>query len=247
MNRVVIFASEYEKKLPALREIEINDSLRVNHIRTILKLIVGDIIKVTLENLGLAQAKITNLSEKNVCLDIIDQIPGKKARYQLIIGLSRPQTCKKIIEHATSMGVGSFDFFSAELGEKSYANAKLFSHKEYEELLHLGLSQSSGLYKTPIVRVHQRINKEAFSQMEQKFILSPFAEENFTDVEIDFKKPITLAIGPERGFTTKEVEIFKEMGYKEIRISNSILRVEIATFATLGQLDLLDLKQSKEL
>lgn len=246
MNRLVIFEREYSEYLPTLQAITLSDRLRVDHVRNILKLSVGDDIKIVLENKGLATGRVSYLSESSLTLNIVEQFCGNVANIHLIVGLSRPQTCKKVIEHGTSMGVSSFDFFTGALSEKSYANAKLFSEKEYEELLHLGISQSNGLYKIPELRVHKHINREFFQSKNQKYILSPFTENTFLDESLDFDRPITLALGSERGFTSKEVEIFKELGYKEIKISPSILRVEIATFAALGQLDLLAMKSKKD-
>ncbi len=157
----------------------------------------------------------------------------------LIIGLSRPQTCKKVLELGTSMGVKSFEFLDAKLSEKSYAQSKVFQNNAFEKYLLNGLSQSSNLHIMPSLKVEKSLKKESGEEGEQKLILSPFSEKSLNDISLDFEKPITVAIGPERGWTGKEVEKFKSHNFLEVKISSSVLRVETATISVLSQLELL--------
>ena len=236
MNRFLIF--ENENISP--NTYEVFDPERLEHLKSVLKLKVGDMLKVALIGKGIGEAYIKDLTGESLTL-LLESIDAKnQAPYDLIIGLSRPSTLKKILEHATTLGVGRFDFFKAELSEKSYLDSKLFKEGNLEKYLRFGVSQSAIYHQLPKVELHGHLKD--WKNREQKFILSPKSSKSFLDVDLDFSKRITLAIGPERGWTDSEVEKFKEMGFIDIGISSSILRVETATFSSLGQLELLRTK-----
>lgn len=225
---------------------EISDSVRVNHVNKILKMVKGDKLKVFIPNHGIGLAKIISITELHLVVELIslDTSEGPEQSYRLVVGASRPQTCKKLLEHATSMGVKSFDFFKAKLSEKSYLSSKIYETGQRETLLLNGLSQSGVYYKMPEVEVQMFCNVSKFSRYDQKYVLSLDTDKTFDDYEIDFSKNITLAIGPERGWTYDEILSLTDNGFKEVKISSSILRVEVATFASLGQLEALKLKNN---
>jgi len=197
-------------------------------------------LKVTLVGVGIGEAYIKSLSDDSLTLLVESITPKNLAPYDLIIGLSRPPTLKKVLEHATTLGVGKFDFFKAALSEKSYLDSKLFKEDNLLKYLRFGISQSAIYHNLPKVKLHESLPD--FKNREQKFILSPKSTKTFLDVDLDFSKRITVAVGPERGWTEGEITSFKNMGFIEIGISPSILRVETAVFSSLGQLELLRIK-----
>ena len=136
------------------------------------------------------------------------------------------------------MGVKSFKFIDAELSEKSYAQSKIFQNNAFEKFILNGLSQSSNLHIIPSLSIEKGFMGD-WGKKEQKLILSPFSEKSLNDISLDFEKPLTVAIGPERGWTNKEVEKFKNHNFLEVKISSSVLRVETATISILSQLELL--------
>ena len=78
-----------------------------------------------------------------------------------------------------------------------------------------------------------------YNNAPQKFILDLKTDKSFLDVDINFDQPITLAIGPERGFIKEDLEPFHHAGFTSIKISSSILRVEHAVYSAISQLELL--------
>ena len=136
------------------------------------------------------------------------------------------------------MGAKSFQFLSTELSEKSYAQSKIFQGQNFEKYLLNGLSQSSNLHVKPSLKVLKNL-KNDWQKEGQRLILSPFSDKTLNDIPLNFEKPITVAIGPERGWTTKEVNHFKDHHFLELKISSSVLRVETATISILSQLELL--------
>ena len=226
MNSLLLFEDEKESDY-----YKVLDQERVDHVEKVLKSNVGDILKVTLVGSGIGTGLLQEISSNHLKIKTLDINPKAEGLFELLIGVSRPHSCQKILEHGTCMGVSRFNFFSAKLSEKSYLNSKLFL--DPLKYLKYGLSQSGLYHKMPEVFLSNTFSKG------QKFILHPGSNKTFRDYPLIPKEKITLAIGPERGFTKDEVEHFKDLGFLEVSLGTPILRVEIATFAALGQLHLL--------
>jgi len=206
------------------------------HLNSIIKAQAGDKLKATILDKGLAICEVLEVSPL-FKVKVIEELEGKSFPISFVIGASRPPTMKKVLEHGSSLGIQNFQVIKGELSEKSYLQSKVLQDEKYLELTRLGLSQSAVFYKDPTVKINPFLNKMEIPETEQKFILSPYAKEHVKDISIDIEKPSVFAIGPERGWTDSELDKFKKLGFKEIKISPSILRVEIATFALMGYLN----------
>lgn len=217
----------------------ISDQLILNHIHQTLKLKIGDTVKCTILNSGRTTGKISELTTDTCRLTLGNILPGNAQWFDLIIGLSRPQTTKKILEHATTFGAQRFHFFKAALSEKSYLDSKIFSDKSYEEYLLAGLSQASIYTQLPEFQMDKYNPADQYKTRPQKFILDLKAEKSFLDTKIDWSLPIILAIGPERGWIEEDLAHFHHAGFTSIKISSSILRVEHAVYSAISQLELL--------
>jgi RsmE family RNA methyltransferase len=217
----------------------IEDKHILNHIHTTLKLGVGDVVKCTLLNTGRTTGLVSEITNDFCKLELGTIVPGEKQWFDLMVGLSRPQTTKKILEHATTFGASNFHFFKAALSEKSYLDSKIFEDKAYEEYLLAGLSQASLYTQLPNFKLDKFNPATNYINHSQKFILDLKADQSFLDVAIDWSLPITLAIGPERGWTKEDIDHFHHAGFTSIKISSSILRVEHAVYSAISQLELL--------
>lgn len=217
----------------------ITDKAILGHIHTTLKLEKGDEVKCTVLNQGLTVGIVTELSQEHCRLELQAVSPGHPQWFNLVIGLSRPQTSKKILEHATTFGAKKIHFFKAALSEKSYLDSKIFEDKAYEEFLLNGLSQSAIYSHLPEFKLEKYNPAEQYKDETQKYILDIKTDKSFLDVELDFTKPLTLAIGPERGWITEDVERFHAAGFSSVKVSSSILRVEHAVYSAVSQLELL--------
>lgn len=219
----------------------VTDSDILSHLHSTLKSQKGDTLKCTILNQGLCSGTILELDKSKCLFSFSEILPAKNPWFNLIVALSRPQTMKKVLEHATTFGANEFHFFKAALSEKSYLDSKLFKEDEYLEYLKLGLAQSAVYANLPIFKLDKYNPADTYKQKNQKFILDLTATESFKDLEntINFNAPITLAAGPERGFTTEEIEYFHSAGFKRVKISSSILRVEHAIYSAISQLELL--------
>jgi len=221
----------------------ITDPHVLDHIHTTLKLQVNDVVKCTILNQGLTKGRVLEITA-TACQLALEPITSAAPQwFDLIVGLSRPQTTKKILEHATTFGARRFHFFKAALSEKSYLDSKVFVDDAYEEFLLTGLSQAAIYANLPEFKLDKYNPAEQYADQNkdasQKFILDLKTDKSFLDVDIDFSLPITLAVGPERGFINEDIKKFHHAGFTSVKISSSILRVEHAVYSAVSQLELL--------
>lgn len=223
---------------------EITDPKVLEHLHQNLKLSIGDNVKITLLGNGVGSGIVSKLST-DYCKIKIEKISAKNPQwFDLVVGISRPQTTKKILEHGTTFGAASFHFYKATLSEKSYLDSKVFESTESDELIKLGLAQSATYDQLPKVSTYKYNPAEGFAHYEQKFILDLNGTETFLDQKIDFSKPIVVSVGPERGFAKEDLLHFTNAGFKSIKISKTILRVEHAIYSAVSQLEMLKMKNN---
>jgi RsmE family RNA methyltransferase len=218
----------------------ITDPKVLNHMHTVLKTKVGDTLRVGILNLDIYEAVVEDISLSSCKLKLTKTQSAQHPWFNLIIGLSRPQTMKKILEHGTTFGAKSFHFYKAELSEKSYLDSKIFIDNAYNNFLMDGLAQSGIYTHRPSLNLEKYNPATQYTKLQdQKFILDLDTDKTLQDFKISTNSLIHLAIGPERGFTKNDIAEFHAAGFQSVKISPTILRVEHAVYAAIAQLELL--------
>ena len=155
----------------------------------------------------------------------------------IIVGLSRPQTNRKILQEATSLGVRSLSFVTTERGEPSYSTSKLWTTGEWRRHVIAGVAQA---FTTRVPRVDYGMSLEAaldanedaklkiaLDNYEAKLALSEFESDGDATV---------LALGSERGWTAGERQLFRDRKYTLAHLGTRPLRTETATIAGIALL-----------
>lgn len=219
----------------------ITEQAVLTHLLETLKVQVGDELKCGLLNGQLCLGKVLEVDTKVCRLDLSNFTNAQQPWFELIVGLSRPQTSKKVMEHATTFGVKKIHFYKAALSEKSYISSKVFTERESDELFLAGLSQSAIYTQRPELHIDQFNPAQMYADKKQKFILDLNATKSFLDYRdsIDFNQTIHLSIGPERGFIKEDLERFYQAGFQPVKISSTVLRVEHAVYSSIAQLEML--------
>ena len=121
---------------------------------------------------------------------------------------------------------------------ESYLQSKVFEHQNLDHLLRLGVSQSSQISSLPEVKLYENREEILDNIPQERYLLSLIGNHSFLDYKNSLSKPIALAIGPERGWVREEEEDLIAANFRPIKISKHTLRVEIATFSALAQLEM---------
>ncbi|MCR9206351.1 MAG: RsmE family RNA methyltransferase [Halobacteriovoraceae bacterium] len=239
MNRIFLKQSTDKDQI-----FVVNQPSKVEHLLSHLKVKRGSSVKVAVQGMGLGDAEVIECTRSSVSLKTNQFVTAAHQPYTLIVASSRPPTMKKVLEHGSSLGVGNFIFFSGELSEKSYLKSKIYEKNSLEDLLTLGIEQAGCFSKLPQIQVVETIEQAMERAKGPKYLLSLEGENLFEAGALKSCEEITLAIGPERGWTSNEEKKLLSNKFTRIKISKSILRVEIATFVALGQLEYLFKKGS---
>lgn len=151
---------------------------------------------------------------------------------ELIVGLPRPQTAKKILYDAASLGINKIIFFVSEKGDPGYLSSSLWKNNEWEEFVLRGSEQACSCQVPEVIHVSSI--KEGVKLLHPKswrVCLDPYtAKEPLKTNVVKFSFG-TLAIGPERGWSDDERSILENHEFFFYHLGDRILRVETACTA----------------
>ncbi len=210
---------------------------RAQHIKTVLKIKEGQtcFIGIPQGAMGRAMLKTITPSELIFSLQWESQAPAKLYPISLLIGLPRPQTARKVIHTASSLGVEKICFFRADKGERSYAQSSLWSTQEWQQQLIHGAEQA---FTTSFPKLVHFSNLEAaieeLGPIQCRLALDIY-ESDYSLGQVPFSElPIALGIGPERGWSDAERRALRTGGFQLTHLGPRILRTEIACSAAIG-------------
>lgn len=187
--------------------------------------------------------------ETNLSLSSLTPLP-----VALVVGVSRPQTIKKVVQAAVMFGVSSLHFVRSELGEKSYLQSRSLDADQLEEETIKALEQVWDS-RSPEIVVHRtfsyflnnKVSEIASSLTAQapdgelaRFVAHPGGHAlECGDASRLRSAPAIIAIGPERGWSEAEVRAFTDEGFEVVGLGERVVRVELALVYFLGALNLL--------
>jgi RsmE family RNA methyltransferase len=156
----------------------------------------------------------------------------------LIVGLSRPQTNRKILQEATALGVRSMSFVKTERGEDSYAKSRLWSTGEWRRHLVAGATQAFTT-RLPTVNFGDDLELSVSQRPEGALSIVFDNYESPHDLshhitEARQHREIVLSFGAERGWTAAERELFRREDFLFAHLGTRPLRTETAIIAAIA-------------
>lgn len=219
------------------------DGRKFEHIRTVLKLKVGDICKIGLVDGKVGRGRVVQIDDISVVMDYtLDKEPPRKIPITLIVCYPRSKTLKKVLQYAASLGVREIMILNSYRVDKSYWNNPILNDANIRHELLLGLEQSGDtvLPKYRIVRLFKPFVEDELSQIiigKRAVVAHP---ENHNDQIVDVIKPSSvetvLFIGPEGGLIDYEVESLVKIGFTKLSLGERIQRVEVAVCVAIAKL-----------
>ena len=218
---------------------------RAKHIHTVLKLNVGDTLRIGMVHGKMGRGKIVSMEDNAVELEVqLDCAPSTPPDVELILALPRPIMLQRILKQATVMGVRRFHLIRSAKVEKSFFQTPVLEPRKIKELLLEGLTQA-GDTCLPEVVIHHRfkpfVQDVVPTLTGQGLLAHPEVIAELPDVypKSEDEKKILLAVGPEGGWNDFEVENFLTQGFAGFSMGKRILHVDTAVVALLAQLELL--------
>lgn len=192
-------------------------------------------------------ARLCSVATNVVTMEVIRREPSTPLMpIDIVVGLSRPQTIKKVIQAAVMSGIRSLHLVSTELGEKSYTTATLLEPDHLRNESVKALEQIGEGY-SPTIHVHRsfsyfcRMHLDTLVQEKDtvRLLAHPNARELTTLDRFEALRPVVVAVGPESGWSHREVADFEARGFQRVGLGPRVMRVEIALVFLLGQLRVL--------
>jgi len=209
------------------------------HICHVLAATQGMILRVGLIDGNIGTATVLDISKDQIHLRVqLQQTPPPPVSITLIMAMPRPKVCKRILQGVTSMGVKRIVLLNCWRVEKSYWQSPLLEPDHLKEQLMTGLEQARDTI-LPKVEIQQRFKpfvEDLLPSMTRGscgLVADPGAAR---PCPANLQQPLTLAIGPEGGFTAYEIEKLERAGLNPVHLGPRPLRVETAIPALLGRL-----------
>ena len=125
------------------------------------------------------------------------------------------------VEKATELGVSQITPIVCEHSEKKKVNTE-----RLERILISSLKQSNQFFKPKINSINTFEN--FILKSEDQLLIANLRTSNKLSEKLITKPNICLMIGPEGGFSDREIDLAKKQGIKEVTLGNSRLRSETA-------------------
>ncbi len=216
---------------------------RAKHIVEILKLKVGNEFRMGIVNQSEGMAKIEAIEPTGVTISYVALSKPELYPVTLLCAQVRPICMKRILREAVSLGVGRIILTGSDTGEKSYLSSNLYKTNEYKEYLLDGAMQSchAGIPQVFFTNtVDGALNMLKDIGIEEDDECSLIILDNVVGAvplsASTIKKSAVLAIGPERGWSQRERNLFIANGFSPMLLGSRVLRTETACSAGVAVL-----------
>ena len=199
------------------------------HAVRVLRLKVGDFIRIINGKGNWAEAKITATSKKQVDFEIINRHESEKTALNLHIAIAPTKSFDRFsffLEKVTEMGCGTITPIFTSNSERKHLR-----FDKCTKVMIAALKQSGNLFLPKLnepLKLEELINEEL--QDDLKLIAHCDDDKNRTELKDLLKKgnKVLILIGPEGDFTPEEVILAKAKGFKGISLGDARLRTETA-------------------
>lgn len=256
MNRILFEQSEVVEGVATF------GGERADHVLNVLHGEVGQILKTgeidgligTGEIIELSNNRINETGDVEPCVSVRchHTEPSLRPWVDLILAPPRPRVMKRLLPQLATLGVGKIVLVGAQKVEKDFWGATLLKPENYRPLLIDGLMQA-GTSILPTIELRRNFRKFIREELDgllpsrRRIVAHPYERRtpstmhqapstNHQSPSTNHQAPITLAIGPEGGWTDEEVTLLEEHGFSRYSLGSRILRTDTATIALLAQL-----------
>ncbi len=241
MNSLIVLKEEISEQTGG-RLTAVIRGQHLRYLRDLHDLEKGRKLKINILNECLGYGEITASSAEELVLQFtkIDQ-PKPLNAITLIVAVPRPQTQKKIIHLAASVGVARLMFVRCANTDKSYLTSKSLHPDAISFEMMKGLEQS-GQSLAPNISVWERF-KPFFEDTVPDLLRENQRRIIFDTVDLSGVKAVSnmtasesvLAFGPESGWNDHERATLKSLGFSVMGLGPRILRCETAVALALGR------------
>ncbi|MGD9953250.1 MAG: 16S rRNA (uracil(1498)-N(3))-methyltransferase [Burkholderiales bacterium] len=157
----------------------------------------------------------------------------------LVQGVSAGEKMDFTVQKATELGVAALQPVIAARSLGRLAGERAAARRAHWQRVVIAACEQCGRNRVPavhpVVPLAEHCRQDARAR--SRLLLSPLAARGLRAARIE--APVTLAAGPEAGFTADEEAMLIAAGYEPVRLGPRVLRTETAALAALAALNAL--------
>lgn len=214
---------------------------RARHLLDVLHVLPGQRVRIGLLDGPLGHGEVESAGDGEVRMRcaFAGETPPRGGDV-LLLAVPRPTVLARCLEHATALGFGRIVLLRSWRVDKSHLGSRVLAPARLEAHVWHGLEQSCRtrppeIASFPLFRLFVEDHLDAVATPDNRFAGDPSAARAAHQLALP-PAPLTLAIGPERGFTEFEVGLLARAGFTAVQAAPHPLRVETALCALHGQL-----------
>lgn len=215
------------EKVGDKNEIVISDFDLIHQLINVFRFGVGDKV-ILFDGSGFEfECEISTISKKEIKLNLLIKTQGKEVlnkNITLYLSLIKKSNFELAVEKCTEIGVTEIQPIISERSEKKDLNIERLNKIAKEA------SEQSGRVTLPkifnILSLEEAVS-QAVKEGRVCVVFDPSGEKHKTVS----RKDIAIFVGPEGGWTEKELALFKQNEFQIISIGENILRAETAAMA----------------
>ena len=213
--------------------------VRAEHVLKVLHGEVGQVLRTGEVDGPVGTGEIVAIAGGAVSVRVTHGQASLRPWANVVLAPPRPRVMKRLLPQLAALGVGKIVLVGARKVEKDFWGATLLKEENYRPLLVDGLMQA-GTSALPVLAVRRNLRKFVSGELDgmlpspHRILAHPYGAA--TRCAETGGGEITLAIGPEGGWTDEEVALFEAHGFSRYSLGPRILRTDTATVALLARL-----------
>lgn len=208
-----------------------------HHLLTVLRMKIGEEVVVFTGDGGEFECRIEGAQKHSAVLSVLEwKDLNRESPLSIILaqGISRGERMDYCIQKATELGVTEIQPMYTEFCSVKLANDRIEKKVAHWQAIANSAAEQSGRTKVPAIK-NPLSFEEILKSSRTLLIADPEKGEPIKSLNIS-TIPLTILIGPEGGFSQKELELAIAAGSRRIRLGPRILRTETAGLVALALL-----------
>lgn len=214
---------------------------RATHIRKVLKVSLGDAVRIGVLDGGMGIGTVVSIAEDRVELRCaVDWEMPDRPRVDVLLALPRPKVLRRLWAQLAALGVGQVILTNAEKVERDYFDSHVLQEAGYRPLLIEGLQQARDT-RVPVVSIHKRFkvlvedDLDALCPQSRRIVAHPGSETPVARAlgTVDDDERVLVAIGPEGGWNDFELALLEAHGFQRVGMGPRTLATTTACIALL--------------
>ena len=217
--------------------------MTTHHLVRVLRLDVGDSCVLFNGDGCDYRARLLSAQKRGAEVEIVERIElanESPLRITLVQGIARGEKMDLILQKATELGVATIAPVITDRTE-----VKLDGERSDKKMNHwrgvlAAACEQCGRARLPEILEPQSLAKYAGSDgNERRLVLDPESARSLADLGLSADASVSLAIGPEGGFSERDLAMLRAGGYEPVKLGPRILRTETAGMAAIAALNML--------